>query len=106
MNALFLVAALAVVFVFGYRFYAKLLALDVFRLDKNYSTPAQTRADGRDVIPANPHLLFGYHCAAVGAFAAIGPVVALAWGWVPAFLWITIGSAVVAGTYALGGFWL
>ena len=107
MNALFLLAALVLAFVFGYRFYAKLLALDVFRLDAQYSTPAHARADGRDYVPTHPHLLFGHHLAAttgVAAFAA--PLVALGWGWVPAFLWITIGSAVAAGTYGLGSFWL
>lgn len=107
MNALFLVAAMVVVFVFGYRFYAKLLALDIFRLDKNYSTPAQSRADAREYVPTHPHLLFGHHlAAAAGATLLAAPMAAAAWGWVPAFLWITIGSAVAAGTYGLGGFWL
>ena len=106
MNTVFLVAAVAVVFVFGYRFYAKLLALDAFHLDKNYSTPANTRADGRDFAPVNPHLLFGYHVTAAGALACAGPIVAASWGWIPAFLWITIGVAVAGGTYAFGSFWL
>lgn len=106
MNTLFLVAATIVVFVFGYRFYAKLLALDVFRLDKNYSTPARTRADGRDFVSTNRHLLFGHHVAALGVLACLGPVLAIAWGWIPAFLWITIGSTVAAGTYAFGSYWL
>lgn len=107
MNALFLAAAMLVVFAFGYRFYAKLLALDVFRLDENYSTRAQTHADGRDYVPTHPHLLFGHHLAAItGAATFAGPIVAIGWGWVPAFLWITIGTAVAAGTYGLGVFWL
>src|SRR6266481_6868404 len=107
MNVWFLIVAMAVAFVFGYRFYARLLALDIFRLDENYSTPAQTRADGREYVPTHPHFLFGHHCAAVGGatmFAA--PKAAIAWGWIPAFLWITLGSAVAAGTYGLGCFWL
>lgn len=107
MNSLFLVAALALAFVFGYRFYAKLLALDVFRLHEHYNTPAHARADGHDYVPTHPQLLFGHHLAATtGAAAFAAPLVALGWGWVPAFLWITVGSAVAAGTYALGSFWL
>lgn len=107
MNALFLVAATAVAFVFGYRFYAKLLALDVFRLEEKYSTPAQARSDSRDYVPTHPHVLFGHHVAAVTGVAVFAaPLVALGWGWVPAFLWITIGTAVAAGTYGLGSFWL
>lgn len=107
MNALVLVAAAGVAFVFGYRYYAKLLALDVFRLDHDYSTPAQARADGRDFVPTHPQLLFGHHLAATtGAAAFAAPLVALGWGWIPAFLWITVGSAVAAGTYGIGSFWL
>lgn len=107
MNILYLVAAMATAFVFGYRFYAKLLALGIFRLDKNYSTPAQARADGNDFVPTHPQLLFGHHIAAVGGGALFAaPLAAAAWGWIPAFLWITVGTAVAAGTYGIGGFWL
>src|SRR5256885_11509588 len=107
MNVWFLIGALAVAVAFGYRYYAKLLALDIFRLDANYSTPAQTKADGRDFVPTNPHFLFGHQLAAVGGGALFAaPLAAAAWGWVPVFLWIVLGSAVVSGTYLLGGFWL
>ena len=107
MNALFLVAATVVAFVFGYRFYAKLLALEIFRLDPNYSTYAQSRPDGEDYVPTHPHLLLGHHVAAItGITAFAAPILALTWGWIPVFLWITIGSTVAAGTYALGSFWL
>lgn len=107
MNTLFLVAAATVAFVFGYRFYAKLLTLDVFRLDPNYSTRAQSRPDGQDYVPTHRHLLLGHHVAAVsGVTAFAAPAVALAWGWIPVFLWIMIGTTVAAGTYALGSFWL
>lgn len=107
MNALFLVAATVVAFIFGYRFYAKLLALDIFRLEPNYSTRAQSRPDGQDYVPTHPHLLSGHHLAAITGVATFAaPAVALAWGWIPVFLWITIGTAVAAGTYSLGGFWL
>lgn len=107
MNSLFLVIVTLVAFAFGYRFYAKWLSLDVFQLQNKYSTPAHTRFDDRDHVPAQRHLLFGHHLAAVAAGAVfLGPVVAAAWGWIPAFLWIVAGSAVAAGVYALGSYWL
>jgi len=106
MNGLYLAAATLVVFAFGYRFFAKLLALDIFRLQANYSTPAEAQADGRDYVPTHRQLLFGHQVAALtGATAFAGPIVAAGWGWVPAFLWITAGSAVAAGTYGLGALW-
>lgn len=107
MNSLFLAIITLVAFAFGYRFYAKWLSLDVFRLQDKYSTPAHTRFDERDYVPAQRHLLFGHHLAAVATGALfLGPVVATGWGWIPAFLWIVAGSAVAAGVYALGGYWL
>ncbi|MBI3545067.1 MAG: hypothetical protein HY081_00520, partial [Gammaproteobacteria bacterium] len=43
MNSLVPVIAAAVAFIFGYRFYSKLLAQGVFRLGKDYSTPEASR---------------------------------------------------------------
>lgn len=107
MNALFLVIGAAVAFAFGYRFYAKWLSLDVFQLQNKYSTLAHARFDDRDYVPAQRHLLLGHHLAAVATGALfLGPVVAAGWGWIPAFLWIVAGSAVAAGVYALGSYWL
>lgn len=107
MNSLFLLLTMLVAFVFGYRFYAKWLALDVFPLREKYSTPAHTRFDERDYVPAQRHLLFGHHVAAVATGALfLGPLVAAGWGWIPAFLWLVAGSAVAAGAYGLGSYWL
>ncbi|GMR04082.1 MAG: carbon starvation protein A [Gammaproteobacteria bacterium] len=106
MNSLFLLIIAVLAFVFGYRFYSKFLSLGVFRLDINYSTPAHRRTDG-DYTFASRHLLFGHHLAAIAAGTTlIGSAVALIWGWIPAFLWMVVGSAVAAGTYGLGSLWL
>lgn len=107
MNSFFLVIGLAVAFAFGYRFYAKWLSLDVFQLHNKYSTPAHTRFDERDHVPAQRYLLFGHHLAAVATGAVfLGPVAAAAWGWIPAFLWLVAASTVAAGVYAMGSYWL
>jgi carbon starvation protein len=36
----------------------------------------------------------------------MGSVVALTWGWIPAFLWVVVGTVTAAGTYGLGSLWL
>jgi carbon starvation protein len=106
MNTLFLLSAATVVLALGYRFYSKLLALWVFRLDINYSTPAQASAE--DIgLGANRHVVFGHHFAIVaGATTLTGTAIAVTWGWIPAFLWVLAGTAVAAGTYSLGSLWL
>ncbi|MBW8053826.1 MAG: carbon starvation protein A [Nitrospira sp.] len=107
MNALFLLLTGAAVFVLGYRFYAKLLALSVFRLDANYSTSADAQADEPESVTHNRHLVFGYHFALVaGATTLTGAGISVVWGWVPAFLWVVVGTVVAAGVYGLGTLWL
>ncbi|MDH3514871.1 MAG: hypothetical protein OEM83_08385, partial [Gammaproteobacteria bacterium] len=107
MNALFLLLAAAVAFVFGYRFYSRLLALGVFRLEDNYSIPAPDSPAADEHLLHKRHLIFGHHVASLAAGAAVmGSLVSLIWGWVPAFLWVVVGTVTAAGTYGLGSLWL
>lgn len=107
MISLFLLIVGAIVLALGYRFYSKLLALWVFRLQANYSTPAYERADDSEFFATNRHVVFGHHFAIVaGATTLAGTGVAVIWGWIPAFLWVVAGTAVAGGTYALGSLWL
>ncbi|MDO8705243.1 MAG: carbon starvation CstA family protein [Sulfuricaulis sp.] len=107
MNSSILLIVAAVAFVFGYRFYSKLLALGVFHLGKDYSTPAPERPPEGGHGASNRHLIFGHHLASLAAAAAVtGSLVSLIWGWIPAFLWLTVGTVTAAGTYGLGSLWL
>lgn len=107
MNSLPLLITGVVVFALGYRFYSKLLALWVFRLDVNYSTPTHSQADDREFGARNRHLVLGHHFAIIaGATTLTGVAIAVAWGWIPAFLWVLVGTAVAAGVYGLGTLWL
>jgi carbon starvation protein len=106
-NSLFLLLAAVVAFVFGYRFYSRLLALGVFRLENNYSIPAPDRPAEDERRRSKRHLIFGHHLASLAAGAAVmGSLVALIWGWIPAFLWVVVGTVTAAGTYGLGSLWL
>lgn len=106
-NSLYLLAVAVIVFVLGYRFYSKLLALAVFRPPSKYSPPVDTQgADPATVVCRKP-ILFGHHTAAIAATSTItGAAIALFWGWVPAFLWLVVGTVVAAGTLGFGVFWL
>ncbi len=107
MISIFLLIVAAIVLALGYRFYSKLLALWVFGLQANYSTPAHERADDAEFFATSKHVVFGHHFAIVaGATTLAGTGVAVIWGWIPAFLWVVVGTAVAGGTYALGSVWL
>ncbi len=104
-NSAILLITAVLVFALGYRFYAKFLAAGVFRLDSNYSPPPV--ATGPEPIVVNRHLVFGHHLTMLAAGSTLtGAAIALIWGWVPAFLWVVVGSVIASGTYGLGGLWL
>ena len=93
MNSLVLAVIGIAMMVAGYLLYSKFLGRRIFRLSPNYSTPAHTMEDGVDYVPTNKYVLWGHHFTSVaGAAPIIGPAVAVIWGWVPAFLWVTIGT--------------
>jgi len=48
----------------------------------------------------------GHHFTSVaGAAPIVGPTIAVYWGWVPAVLWVTIGSVFFAGVHDMGALW-
>jgi len=107
MNALFLVGIAAMAFFFGYRFFAKLLALGIFRSSANYSPEVSPPADAAPSGGTHRHLLLVHHAVVLTSGATVvGSVVALGWGWIPALLWIVIGTAVAGGTLNMGALWL
>ena len=107
MNSLFLIIIAAVAFIFGYRFYSKLLAGAVFRLDANPSIATENTSVRHREAGDNRYILMGQHFGIVATAATIsGAALATYWGWIPAFLWALVGSAVAAGIYSMGSLWL
>ncbi len=106
MNAVVL-AAIGLVAVFaGYRFYSRFLAEKIYRLDPNFETPSHVMRDDIDYVPTNRVVLWGHHFTAVaGAAPIIGPSIAVVWGWLPAFLWVVIGTMFFAGVHDFGAIW-
>jgi carbon starvation protein len=80
----------------GYFWYAKTIDRIVIRPDGNRTTPSTMYMDGVDFTPANRNVLFGYQFKSVAALGPIvGPIVAVRWGWLPALLWIVLGTMFV-----------
>ena len=106
MNASILIVVVMFVFVMGYRFYTKFLVLGVFRSEDGVPTPAWQHPDSPDFSPCNRWQLLGYNAAASAGLVSItGVGIAMIWGWIPAFLWIIVGTLVAGGTYALATLW-
>jgi carbon starvation protein len=103
MNSLILMVVGLGVFYLGYRFYASYIAEKIYRLDPNFRTPAHEIDDGVDFVPTSRQILFGHHFTSVaGAAPIVGPAIAMIWGWLPAFLWVVLGTVFAAGVHDFG----
>lgn len=106
MNSLVLAVIGVGMMIGGYLLYSRFLANRVYQLSDTYRTPAHTMNDGVDYVPTNKYVLWGHHFTSVaGAAPIVGPAVAVIWGWLPAFLWVTIGTVFIAGMHDFGTLW-
>ena len=77
----------------GYFVYARRIDRDVVRPDAKKATPARMYMDGVDFTPASGSVLFGYQFKSIAALGPItGPIVAVQWGWLPALIWVILGT--------------
>jgi carbon starvation protein len=91
---------------FGWFVYSKFIATRIFKLDPDFITPAHEFNDGTDFVPTNKYVLWGHHFTSVaGAAPIVGPAIAAYWGWVPAVLWVMIGTVFFAGIHDFGALW-
>ncbi len=92
MNGLTILAFAIVVLFLGYRVYARWLE-KTWGIDPNAKTPAQVLNDGKDYTPANRWSVFAHQFTSItGAGPVTGPIIAAMFGWLPALLWMLIGS--------------
>jgi carbon starvation protein len=103
MPAIVVLVVVLGVFYLGWRYYSLYLAERVYVLDDGRRTPAHALTDGIDYVPTNKHVLFGHHFTSVaGAAPIVGPAIAVFWGWVPALVWVVLGTVFAAGVHDFG----
>src|SRR5512137_41292 len=93
MNALIIMILAVVGIAVGYGVYARFIDRSIIAPNPNKATPAKMYMDGVDFTPAARNVLFGYQFKSIAALGPIlGPIVAVQWGWLPALLWIVLGT--------------
>ena len=98
-NGLTLLLVASACFLGGYFLYSRFLG-KVLGIDPSRKTPAHTRRDGVDYVPAHPTVLFGHHFAAIaGAGPIVGPVLAAEFGWASVALWIILGCIFIGAAH-------
>jgi len=101
MNAITVSLIAFVGFAFGVLVYSRWIE-NILGVDPDEKTPAYTKSDGVDYIPAkNWLILFGHHFSSIaGAAPIVGPVIAVSiWGWSPVLIWVVLGSVLIGGLH-------
>jgi carbon starvation protein len=97
MSARVLLLAVIAGLAIGYVIYGRIVSR-ILGVDPSKPTPAHSKYDGVDYVPARHWLvLFGHHFSSICAAGPIvGPALAVAyWGWAPSILWIAIGGVLL-----------
>ncbi|MCX7829850.1 MAG: carbon starvation protein A [Acidobacteria bacterium] len=73
----------------------------LYLVKQDEKVPSKELSDGIDYVPTNKYVLLGHHFSSVaGAGPIVGPIIAgIAFGWLPALLWILIGSIFIGGLH-------
>ena len=100
MNAALLAVSTFALFALGYRFYSRHLARRVFALSEDEPVPSRQLEDGIDFVPTRKAVLWGHHYTSIaGAAPIVGPAIAVIWGWLPALLWVAIGTVFMGAVH-------
>jgi carbon starvation protein len=90
-------------FIIAYHTYGRWLGWRIFQLDPVAVVPSKQLEDGIDFVPSKPSLVFGHHFTSIaGTGPIVGPAVAVFWGWLPALLWVVIGSIFIGAVHDFG----
>ena len=103
MNSVIIAIGAGLLYLIAYNTYGKFLAKKIFKLDPNAVVPSKELQDGVDFVPTNKSILFGHHFTSVaGAAPIVGPAIAIIWGWVPALIWVLVGSIFMGAVHDFG----
>ena len=93
MNTLIIAILSFIGFIVAYHTYGKWLARKIFGLDSEATVPSQELRDDVDYVPTKKEVIFGHHFTSIaGTGPIVGPAIAVFWGWLPALLWVVLGS--------------
>lgn len=93
MNAALIALLTVGSFVLSYFLYSRFLSEKIFQLEDSETVPSKLHADGVDFVATKRSILWGHHFTSIaGAAPIVGPAIAVIWGWLPALIWIVLGT--------------
>lgn len=86
-----------------YQLYGKYIGNKIFALSDDNKVPSVEMEDGVDFVPTKKEVIFGHHFASIaGTGPIVGPAIAVIWGWVPALVWVFLGSIIMGAVHDFG----
>jgi carbon starvation protein len=103
MDVILLIIVCFFSFFLAYKFYGTFIAKRIFGVSDERVTPANEFKDGIDYVPTRKEIIFGHHFASIaGTGPIVGPAIGIIWGWVPAIIWIVVGTLVIGAVHDFG----
>ncbi len=103
MSILLIALLSGVGFIVAYHTYGRWLGGKIFRLSADAVCPSERLRDGVDYVPTSKSVVFGHHFTSIaGTGPIVGPAIAIMWGWVPALLWVVLGSIFIGAVHDFG----
>jgi carbon starvation protein len=103
MEAIIIMVVAFVGYLLAYRLYGRFVGKKIFALSNANKTPAVQMEDGQDYVPTRKGIIFGHHFTSIaGTGPIVGPAIAIIWGWVPAIIWVFVGTIVMGAVHDFG----
>jgi carbon starvation protein len=103
MEVLIIAVIAGVGFITAYHTYGKWLGSKIFRLSAKTVCPSCRLKDGIDYVPTSKSVVFGHHFTSIaGTGPIVGPAIAIMWGWLPALIWVILGSIFIGAVHDFG----
>ncbi len=103
MTTILLMLGSFVGFIIAYNTYGRFLATRIFKLNPDAPVPSRELTDGVDYVPSRKGVIFGHHFTSIaGTGPIVGPAIGIIWGWLPALLWVLLGSIFIGAVHDFG----
>ncbi len=103
MTTLLIAVGAMIGYLVAYHTYGRWLARKIFQLDPSATVPSIELNDDRDFVPTDKLILFGHHFTSIaGTGPIVGPAIAVMWGWLPALIWVLLGSVLIGAVHDFG----
>ncbi|HAH48865.1 MAG TPA: carbon starvation protein A, partial [Planctomycetaceae bacterium] len=103
MATLLIAAGAFVGYIIAYHTYGKWLSQKIFNVDGDAEVPSKQLRDDVDFVPTKKEVIFGHHFTIIaGTGPIVGPAIAVFWGWLPALVWVLVGSIFIGAVHDFG----